>query len=131
MPDPMHRHPITGELGAPHLYFVKKSPDWEHGAAHAIVEVRAAKRTQVGESDGKPVYGDDRDRLIPDHALDVVRYIVNSRPLAASTAPSRPRAMKAFAKQEGRVMVTVPPIQETAPRKSRERGQWKSHFNGY
>ncbi len=130
-PDPLHRHPITGELNAPHLYFVKKSPDWEFGASHAIIEIRGAKRLQKGENDGKPVYGDERDPLIPDHALDVVRYIVNSRPLAASTAPSRPMVMKAIAKPKGRVTVSVPPIGETEPRKSRERGQWKSFFGGY
>ncbi len=70
--DENHRHPITGELGAPHLYFIKKSPDWEHGISHAITEIRGAKRLQVGESDGKTVYGDDRDPKIPDHCLDCV-----------------------------------------------------------
>jgi hypothetical protein len=129
--DENHRHPITGELGAPHLYFIKKSPDWEDGVSHTIMEIRGAKRLQVGENDGRPVYGDERDKSIPDHALDVVRYIVNSRPLAASTAPSRQKAMKAFAKPQGRVMVTVPPVQETAKSRSHERGGWKSHFGGY
>jgi hypothetical protein len=131
--DPFHRHPITGELGAPHMYFIKKSDEWDHGVFHAIREIRSAKRLQVGESDGKPVYGEDRDPSIPDHALDCARYLVNSRPLPASVSSEKPK-LKAYAKPDGRVMITLPPITQQSAykkRESSERGAWKSRGGGY
>lgn len=131
--DKFHRHPVTGELGSPHIFFIKRSPDWPHGAFYAVNETRAAKRIKVGESDGKPIYGDDRDPEIPDHALDCLRYLVNSRPLPASVSSSTQDHAKAYAKPDGRVVITVPPITAGKKRFSMtpERGAWKSRGGGY
>jgi hypothetical protein len=130
--DPFHRHPLTGELGAPHLYFVKRSGEWPHGCLHAISETRAARRKAMGESDGKTIYGDDRDDTIPDHALDCIRYLVNSKPLAATSAEDKVQ-LKAYAGANGKVMITVPPITHHSTKISRavERGTWKSKGGGY
>ncbi len=138
-PDQYHKNPITGELGGPHIYFIKRSVDWDFGTHHALIQIRGAKRKPIGESDGKPVYGDDRDPLIPDHALDVVRYIVNSRPLSASDVNTKPRKQTAYVIQSkekkkfdghATVMMTVPPVDST-PEKAKVRGGWKSRFKGY
>jgi hypothetical protein len=131
--DPKHRHPITGELGAPHIYFIKQSPYWEFGCVHALSEIRTAKREVKGEVDGRQIFGDNRDESIPDHALDCVRYIVNSRPLPASL-PSESPKLKAYAKPDGRVVVTVPPVTHKSAytrRNNVERGSWKSRGGGY
>ena len=132
--DKYHRHPITGEHGAPHLYFIKQSPEWPHGCKYAINETRSAKRLQVGENDGKPIYGDERDPSVPDHALDCLRYLVNSRPLPASAMASKDQMkLKSYAKPDGGVLVTVPPIRQGGARfqMAPERGSWKSRGGGY
>lgn len=130
--DMHHKHPVTGELGAPHLYFIKRNEDWPQGCVRAMQEIRAAKREQKGESDGKPIYGDERDPTIPDHALDCVRYVVNGRPLPASSVTEKTQ-LKAYAKADGRVMVTIPPVTATPARAKRyiDRGAWKSRGGGY
>jgi hypothetical protein len=130
--DGLHKHPITGEIGAPHIYFIKKSEDHPHGIDHAIREIRSAKRLQVGENDGKPIYSDERDPSIPDHALDCVRYVVNSHPIPAS-APVEQRILTAKAVGGGRVIVTLPPIDHSQkPPKGRvEQSKWRSRGGGY
>jgi hypothetical protein len=133
--DPKHRHPITGDLGAPHIYFVARSDEHPHGIDHAIREIRNAKRLAVGENDGKPIYSDERDPSIPDHALDCVRYVVNSHPIPASS-PREDMRTTATAQGDGRVMVTLPPVQKDGkpfvPKKDRfVKSRWQSRGGGY
>lgn len=130
--DPNHKHPITGERGAPHIYFIAKNEEHPHGIEHAIREIRNARRRQVGESDGRPIYDDERDPTIPDHALDCVRYVVNSHPIPASPPP-QDREMIASAKPDGRVIISLPPVQMTnPPRRDRaDRFKWRSKGGGY
>jgi hypothetical protein len=130
--DPYHHHPLTKELGAPHIYFVRFDPDeYPHGCNHAISEIRNAKRQQVGENDGKPIYGDERDESIPDHALDPVRYIVNSHPIAA-TIPVEKSRLHAEAMGDGRVLITIPPINQKPVRDRRHsEKRWVSKGGGY
>jgi hypothetical protein len=131
--DGNHKHPITGEIGAPHIYFVKRDDDHPHGVSHAIREIRAAKRLQVGENDGKPIYSDERDPSIPDHALDCVRYVVNSHPIPAS-APVEEKRLTATAKPDGRVLITLPPIDANKapqPKRYMEKRKWRSRGGGY
>ena len=128
--DDTHRHPFTGELGAPHLYFIRQDErTWPHGCYHSIREIRSAKLEVKAENDGKPIFGKDRDPSIPDHALDCVRYLVNARPLPSSQHTPDVQPVKAYARADGRVTVTVPPITEGAA-PSRKRGQWKSRLGG-
>jgi hypothetical protein len=132
--DGRHKHPVTGEVGAPHIYFVKQSDEHPHGISHAIREIRSAKRLQVGENDGKPIYSDDRDPSVPDHALDCVRYVVNSHPIPAS-APVEEKKLTAIAKPDGRVMITLPPIEtsrgDAKPKRYMEKRKWRSRGGGY
>jgi Phage terminase large subunit len=90
--EPNHRHPITGERGAPRLYFVKKSPTHPWGCDRVIIETRAQRYTKIGEnSDGVQLFSEVRDELIVDHAYDALKYGVASRP-ALGLAPTRPEA---------------------------------------
>jgi len=128
--DDSHRHPFTGELGAPHIYFIRQSEEWPHGCHFAIREIRAAKLEVKAENDGKPIFGKDRDPHIPDHSLDCVRYCVNMRPLPTGGQLPAIEPVKAYAKPDGRVTITVPPVTE-AQAAPRSRGSWKSRFGGY
>lgn len=133
--DPRVKHPITGETNSPHMYFIKYDPDlFPMGCNHVIQEIRGAKRMQVGENDGKPIYNDERDDTVPDHALDPVRYFVNARALPASPAPlpTVPKAIAHGPQERTRVLITLPPI-DTVPRGREDRRdkQWKSRAGGY
>lgn len=131
--DVAHEHPIVEEMiGAPHIYFVKKSDDHPHGIFHAIRDIRSAKRLQVGENDGKPIYHNDRDPSIPDHALDCVRYVVNSHPIPMS-APVVDTRMKVNVRND-RVIVDLPPVEDQfRPSKGSKfnRPGWRSRGGGY
>jgi hypothetical protein len=83
--DPFHRNPITGKMGGPRAYFIKRGPKWKDGCHEVITDIRAAKRVEVGmNADGTKQYGDERDDTIRDHLLDGVRYALSMRP-----SPSR------------------------------------------
>lgn len=74
-------HPITRELGHwPRLFFVTKTANYPQGCDHAIRETRAQRRVKAGTENGRPIFTDDRDDTVPDHAYDCVRYFVASRP---------------------------------------------------
>jgi len=77
--DPGHRHPITGELGAPHLYFIEKTPDYPFGCDRIIKEIRAQQRVKATVAD-REIWLDERDQKIPDHGYDTTKYFVVSRP---------------------------------------------------
>jgi hypothetical protein len=115
------------------MYFVEMDEEeWPHGCNHVLSEIRNAKREQVGENDGKPIYGDERDENIPDHALDPVRYVVNSHPISA-TVPVERRTLSAKVEDGGnRILITVPPVTEKPIRRRRhEEARWRSRGGGY
>jgi len=87
--DPEHLHPITRLKGAPRLYFVKKTAEYPWGCDRAIVETRNQKRIKIGTVDGKAQFSDDRDKDVPDHAYDTVRYGVAARPAPHSVSRER------------------------------------------
>jgi len=72
--DPAHRHPLTGRMGAPRLYFVERTADYTHGCVEVLRETRSQRRIKVGTKDGQDVFSDDRDESIVDHAYDALRY---------------------------------------------------------
>lgn len=79
--DEHHRNPITGALGAPRLYFLKRTPEYPHGCHEVITDIRSARRLDKGTApDGSKLYLDERDDRVRDHLLDCVRYFVVSRP---------------------------------------------------
>lgn len=86
--DPQRVHPVTKALGAPRLFFVKANPSYPQGCVHTIRETRSQRRVRMGTDLGRPVYSDERDPSIVDHAYDCVRYAIASRPpIAASVSP--------------------------------------------
>lgn len=94
--DPDHVNPFTKQRGAPRIYFIEHCLAYPHGAKMAIRETRSQRREQIGSNMGKPVFSDDRDKSVSDHAYDTVRYIVGSRPAKAET-PGRERDPRSFA----------------------------------
>lgn len=74
--DPSNEHPITKEKGSPRLYFIKKSVNYTEGCYESILQTKAQKREILGSENGKPIYSDDRDDNITDHAYDPVRYFI-------------------------------------------------------
>lgn len=86
--DPKHANPLTGELGSPRIYFVRKSDDWPHGCDNAIKELKSAKRTKVGTLNGEPMFSEERDPSVPDHSFDCCRYAVMSRPTPLGLKPA-------------------------------------------
>lgn len=79
-PDPLHANPITGQKPAPRVYFLKRTDKYPNGCYHIIKEVRGQRKKQVGEREGRPVYSDERDKTIVDHAYDDFKYFLISRP---------------------------------------------------
>lgn len=68
------KHPITGQLGSPRIFFIKATEEYPNGCQHVQTEIRAQKRRQLGNVSGQAVYSDERTRGIPDHAYDCARY---------------------------------------------------------
>lgn len=86
--DPERVHPITKVKGAPRIFFVRASESYPQGVIHALRQTRAQRRVKVGTDMGRPVFSDERDPNIVDHAYDVVRYGVASRaPIAKAAQP--------------------------------------------
>lgn len=78
--DPERIHPITKQTGAPRLFFVTANASYPQGITHALAQTRAQRREKVGTDLGRPVFSDERDDSITDHAYDCVRYGIASRP---------------------------------------------------
>lgn len=77
------RHPITGQQGASRIYFIKRAPlstDTSLGVYNAILQTKAQKRKQLDTINGKPIFCDDRDESVEDHAYDPVRYFTAMHP---------------------------------------------------
>lgn len=88
--DPDHKHPLTGKLGAPRLYFIEKTSAYPNGCFELIRETRSARRIKIGTQDGRDIFSDDRDTAIVDHAYDNLRYRVadmDSLPVEAVRRP--------------------------------------------
>jgi len=83
-------HPITGEKGAPRLYFIKRTEDYPNGCYRAQMQLKAQKREKVGSLNGRDIYSDERDKNVEDHAYDCVRYFCASH--LNSPSPARPKA---------------------------------------
>ena len=68
-------NPITGEMDAPSIYFLKQhTVEYPHGASHVLAQLQSARRKKVGNVNGEDVYSDERDDNVEDHAYDPLRY---------------------------------------------------------
>jgi hypothetical protein len=88
-------HPRAGEKGSPRLFFIERNTMYPYGCQHAIEETKNQRRIKIGTDMGEPVYSDERDDKVPDHAYDNVRYYVGSRPPIA-VAPARKLPRNSF-----------------------------------
>lgn len=68
--DPNRKNPFTGELGAPRLYFLTRTPEYELGCYQSVRQLRAQRRVRLGTDLGKPTFTDERDENVTDHAYD-------------------------------------------------------------
>lgn len=83
--DPRHRNPITGQMGAPRLYFLKRTTDYQNGIHEMLIQLRSARRIEIGtRPDGTKMFSDERDPKVIDHLLDTLRYHIVSRPPVGS-----------------------------------------------
>jgi len=83
--DPERVHPTLKTKGAPRLYFITRTDDYPQGCFNVLKETRSQRRLKIGSEAGRPIFSDERDDKISDHAYDSLRYFVASRP---SVAPS-------------------------------------------
>lgn len=128
--DPTHRHPITGELGAPRLYFIIKTPTYPNGCFEILKDIRAQRRVVIGEgSDGKRIFSEERDETVRDHGWDAVKYFVSSRSSPASGPPEL-RKPSALFQDGGRLIMTVPKMSEQMSPRNR-RSEWRSPIGSY
>ena len=111
--DKDHKHPITGKLGAPRLYFIERTPDYPHGCQEVLRETRSQRRIKVGTQDGRDVFSDERDPLIVDHAYDCLRYWIADLPALPVEAIRHPG--------EGTVAHTIAEFKRQDKRKGRMR----------
>lgn len=81
-------HPFTRQRGSPRLYFLKINDRYPQGCYHVLRETRAQRRVKIGTDLGRPIFSDERDPGIVDHAYDPLRYFIASRPPAPSVAES-------------------------------------------
>lgn len=77
------------ELGSPRLFFVTQNESYPSGTYHCLRETRSQRRVKVGTDLGKPIFSDERDPDITDHAYDFLRYFLSSR------APAPPEIVAA------------------------------------
>lgn len=83
-------HPITKEKGLwPRLFFLKKTQDYPNGCDQVLRQLQSARRMKVGTDNGKPIFCDDRDPKIPDHAYDFLRYFMAAQPPLPHSVPKR------------------------------------------
>ena len=67
-------NPITGELGSPRIFFLKRNADNPQGCYHVIRETKGQKKLLLDTINGKAIYSDDRDDKVSDHSYDCLRY---------------------------------------------------------
>lgn len=105
-------HPITKEKGMwPRVFFVKKTQDYPNGCDNVIRQIKSARRMKLGTDNGKPIFADDRDDKIPDHAYDPFRYAMASQPPLPHGIPQKHgarsfmgmRAMAIAARKRGKM----------------------------
>lgn len=80
--DPDRIHPITRQPGSARMFYVKQGPNYPHGVVHALRQTRNQRRVKIGTELGKPIFSDERDETVTDHAYDPVRYGTATRPPA-------------------------------------------------
>jgi hypothetical protein len=83
-------HPITKEKGFwPRLFFIKRTTDYPNGCDQVIRQVRSQRREKLGTENGRPIFSDDRDMKIADHAYDFLRYFMAVQAPSPNAVPAK------------------------------------------
>lgn len=109
---------FTKLRGAARLYFIVPNRDvdtnvdeYPNACEHVIRQLRSQRRQRVGTDAGRPLFIDDRDETVPDHAYDPLRYFIATRP---SPYPLRVHAHEEqfsfMAVRERAIAVSRPPM---------------------
>ncbi len=81
-------HPLTRELGYwPRLFFIEKCSEHEWGCRESVTQTRSQRRDRIGTENGRPIFNDERDEKVVDHAYDTVRYFLASRAARPRVVP--------------------------------------------
>jgi hypothetical protein len=88
-------NPITGKLGSPKLFFIKRTAKNPQGCYHTIRELKGQKKLLLDTINGRPIYSDERDKNISDHSYDCLRYYCASH-LQNRHEPKRRASEKSF-----------------------------------
>lgn len=88
-------NPITGQLGSPRLFFIKRTSDVPMGCYHVIRETKGQKKLLLDTINGRPIYTDDRDPKIADHSYDCLRYYCASH-LTGKPEPIKKPSERSF-----------------------------------
>lgn len=92
VPSLRFKHPITKISPAPGIYFINGGLNYPQGCKESIRQVSSQRKKLIGTIDGKSIFSDDRDKNIPDHAYDCIRYFVamhGASPRASQKSPPR------------------------------------------
>ena len=76
-------------VGAPRIYFIKKTKDYPFGCDHILRETASQRKKLLDEVNGKKIYCDDREPSVSDHSYDTLRYYCASH--LASKNEQRPK----------------------------------------
>lgn len=93
--NPSVKHPITGQLNSPKLYFIVRTADYPQGIIHTIQQTKMARRESLGTFNGKMIFSDERAKAVEDHAYDTLRYFVSVHG-ASRSEPRRPIPPNSF-----------------------------------
>ena len=81
-------------MGAPRMYFLRRTSAYPDGCHEVLTDIRSAKRVVGGtNADGSKQWGDERDDTVRDHLLDGVKYSCGMRPalgIADKSITTRP-----------------------------------------
>lgn len=92
-------HPITKEKGFwPRIFYVKKTQDYPNGCDQVIRQTKSARREKIGTENGRPIFSDERDIKVPDHAYDPQRYYIAVQAPSPNAIPKK-YSQKSFAGQ--------------------------------
>ena len=70
---------------------MRNNDTYPNGVLHILRETRAQRRLKVGTDAGRPVFSDERDPNITDHAYDLLRYAVAAREPSPTEKSNRVR----------------------------------------
>lgn len=83
-------HPVTGQGMSPKFYFIEKSPNHSYGVEKVILQIRSQRRVKLAEIEGRPIFSDEREPNIEDHAYDCFRYFCAMHASERSVKPTTP-----------------------------------------